>query len=67
MATADPIQLARVLRNYPGLWVAVKGLEVVEAAESPGLLSLRLQERQVRGATIMRAPRLDEDDLAGLG
>jgi hypothetical protein len=56
-----------VLRNYPGLWVAVKGLEVVEAAESPGLLSLRLQERQVRGATIMRAPQLDEDDLVGLG
>jgi len=67
MATVSPIQLARVLRNFPGLWVAVKGLEVVEAAETPGLLSLRLKERQIRGATIMRAPRLDEDDLVGLG
>ncbi len=63
----QPLQLADVIRNYPGLWVAVKHGEVVETAESPGLLSMRLQERQITDATVIRSPRLDEPELLGLG
>lgn len=63
----EPIPLADAVRRYAGLWVAVKHGEVVEAAESPGLLSLRLRERNISDATIVRSPALTEAELVGLG
>lgn len=62
-----PIDLADVLRPYGGLWVAVLRGEVVDAAETPGLLSKRLHDREIRDATIVRSPRRDEAELVGLG
>jgi len=62
-----PVPLADLLREHPGQWVAVKRGEVVEAAESPGLLVQRLHDREIRDATIVRAPFLNEPDLVGLG
>lgn len=62
-----PVPLADLLRQHPGQWVAVKRGEVVEAAESPGLLVQRLHDREIRDATIVRAPFLNEPDLVGLG
>ena len=41
----EAVQLADAIREHAGLWVAVKNGQVVEAAESPGLLSMRLSER----------------------
>lgn len=63
----QPLPLADVIRHYAGLWVAVKRGEVVETAETPGLLSLRLHERQITDATVIRSPLLDEPELVGLG
>jgi uncharacterized protein DUF5678 len=63
----QPVPLADAIREYPGLWVAVKGGAVVETAETPGLLSMRLHEREITDATIIRSPRLDEAELVGLG
>ncbi|MDP9401933.1 MAG: hypothetical protein M3P85_01060 [Actinomycetota bacterium] len=67
MAKVKPVDLAGAIRPFAGLWVAVKERQVVEAAETPGLLSKRLSERQIRDATIVRSPRLDEPELVGLG
>jgi hypothetical protein len=61
------VQLANAIREYAGLWVAVRNGEVVETAESPGLLSMRLHDREITDATIVRSPRLDEPELVGLG
>lgn len=61
------VQLADAIRDYAGLWVAVKNGQVVETAETPGLLSMRLFEREITDATILRSPRLDEPELVGLG
>ncbi len=61
------VQLANAIREYAGLWVAVRNGEVVETAESPGLLSMRLHDREISDATIVRSPRLDEPELVGLG
>ena len=63
----EAVQLADAIREYAGLWVAVKNGQVVEAAESPGLLSMRLSEREITDATILRSPRLGEPELVGLG
>lgn len=63
----QPVPLADVIREYPGLWVAVKGGAVVETAETPGLLSMRLHEREITDATVIRSPHLDEAELVGLG
>lgn len=61
------VQLADTIREYAGSWVAVKNGQVVETAQSPGLLSMRLHERQITDATILRSPRLGEPELVGLG
>ena len=61
------IPRADVIRPSAGLWVAVKHGEVVETAESPGLLSMRLHDRVIMDATILRSPRLDEPEPVGLG
>jgi len=63
----DPIPVAQMVRAFEGNWVAIKNGEVVQAAETPGLLSLRLKEGQIRNATIVRARRHDETELVGLG
>ena len=61
------VDLADAIREFAGLWVAVKNGEVVETAESPGLLSMRLHDRDITDATVLRSPRLDEPELVGLG
>jgi len=66
-AKARSVPLADIIRPYAGLWVAVKNLQVVETAETAGLLSMRLAERQITDATIVRSPRVDEIGMVGLG
>ena len=63
----EAVHLADAIRDYAGLWVAVKKGEVVETAETPGLLSMRLHDREITDATVVRSPRLDEPELVGLG
>lgn len=67
MARLQPVNLAAVIRPYAGNWVAVKQGRVVEAAETPYALSLRLRQRGIRDATIIRSPRREEAELVGLG
>lgn len=60
-------QMIEIQRQYPGLWVAVKHGEVVEARDNPYTLYLRLQERGLSGTTIFRCPGRREPELVGLG
>jgi hypothetical protein len=64
-----PLPLARTLRGFAGNWVAVdrRTGEVVEAADSPYVLSARLRERGVKNVAIVRAPDETEPELVGLG
>lgn len=64
MASAD---IVAIQRSHPGLWVAVKNDEVVDARESPYALTRSLHDRDIEGATIFRCPLPDEAELVGLG
>ena len=59
--------MAEVQREYPGLWVALKGDEVVDARKTPYELIMHLNEKGVRGARVFRCPARDEAELVGLG
>jgi uncharacterized protein DUF5678 len=63
----EPVRLAEVLRQYPGLWVAVKAGEVVEAAPTSYALVMKLHDKGILGATILRAPDVNEPLRVGLG
>ena len=54
-------------RQFAGKWVAVKDGIVVEAWDHPHGLVMRLSERGIKGATIMRCPGVGEPLLVGLG
>lgn len=63
----EPIRIADLLRQYPGLWVAVRGGEVVDAATTSYALVMQLHDKGIHGATILRAPDVDEPLRVGLG
>lgn len=63
----EPVQLAELLRPYPGQWVAIKNGEVVEISDTPDRLVLALSDRDILDATIIRAPAENEPELVGLG
>lgn len=67
MTRMQPVNLAAIMRPYAGNWVAIKHGRVVEAAETPYMLSMRLRDREIHDATIIRSPRLGEAELVGLG
>jgi hypothetical protein len=61
------LPMAQIQREYPGLWVAVKGRQVIDARQTPYELIMRLNEKGVRDATVFRCPAADEPELVGLG
>lgn len=67
LGSMEPVRLAERLREYPGLWVAIVGNQIVDARETPDRLVQALSERDISNATIIRAPQLNEPELVGLG
>lgn len=65
----DPVALADVLKQCPGLWVAIdrETNEARAAAESPYLLAQKIREKQLRNVAVVRAPDPSEPELVGLG
>lgn len=63
----DTIHLEQIQRQYPGLWVAVRDGEVVDARETAYALHLSLHERDIDGVTIFRCPSANEPELVGMG
>lgn len=62
-----PQAIEAVLRRYAGLWVAIRRGEAVDADPSPYALAMRLHERGIRDAAIIRAPSPDEPISVGVG
>lgn len=67
-ATRPPgMNLPQIQKEYAGLWVALKGGQVVDARATPYELVQVLHERAIRDTTIIRIPSLSEPELVGLG
>jgi len=62
-----PVLLRDAVAGFEGKWVALKDHKVVEARDTPDAVYGALRERDIRGATIMRVPAIDEPELVGLG
>lgn len=69
MPQRDRVPLADVLRDYPGLWVAVdrRTNKPVLVEASPYVLAAKLKGEGIRNVAIVRAPDPSEPELVGLG
>lgn len=63
----DPIRLGALLKDVPGKWVALRGGEIVDVGETFDQVILSLHAREIRDATVIRAPAEAEAELVGLG
>jgi hypothetical protein len=59
--------IADIQGEYPGLFVALKNGEVVEAATTPYALIAALHTRGISNSTIIRVPDPQEPELVGWG
>lgn len=74
MGTADrptrhvaPVELAHLLHQVPGQWVALRDGEIIEARATLDELMFRLHDRAITDANVMRAPAEHEAEMVGLG
>ncbi len=65
----EPLRLSEILRGFEGNWVALKGSEVVAAANSADALFKQLRSKRIRNASVLRVPTEQERkaELVGLG
>ncbi len=63
----EPVRMADLLRQTPGKWVALHNGEIIEARDTFDQVVMALKERDIVGATVIRAPDLNESELVGLG
>lgn len=61
------ISLEQALRDFPGMWVAIKDGQIVEARRTPDEVVLALHEREIRDAYVTRIPGEHDKELVGLG
>lgn len=61
------VTLDQAVRTFPGMWVAIKDGEVVEARPTPDEVVLALHEREIKGAYVTRIPGEHDKELVGLG
>lgn len=67
--TVEPLHLSEILRGLEGKWVALKGSEVVAAANTADALFKQLRSKRIRDASVLRVPTEQEREaeLVGLG
>jgi hypothetical protein len=65
----ESVRLSEILRGLEGKWVALKGNEVVAAANNADALFKQLRSKQIRYASVLRVPTEQEHEaeLVGLG
>jgi hypothetical protein len=65
----EPPRLSEILRGLEGKWVALRGSEVVAAANSSDALFKHLRSKRIRDASVLRVPTEQEHEaeLVGLG
>ena len=59
--------MGEIQRDNPGLWVAVRDGQVVEAQPTAHALMEKLSYRGITGARVFRCPEIGEPELVGLG
>lgn len=64
-ANMRPVRLAQKLKGLGGQWVALKNGEPIEASPTPDELYMRLHQKGIRDATIVRVPAEDEPEIVG--
>ncbi len=67
MAQLQPVNMATLLRQVPGKWVALHNGEIIEVRETLDALTVALEERGLADVTVLRAPTEGETELVGLG
>jgi hypothetical protein len=65
----EPLRLSEILRGLEGKCVALRGSEVIAAADTADALFKRLRSKQIRDASVLRVPTEQEHkaELVGLG
>jgi hypothetical protein len=68
-SAVEPLRLSEILQGLEGKWVALKGGEVVAAANNADALFKQLRSKQIRDASVLRVPTEQEHEaeLVGLG
>jgi hypothetical protein len=68
-SAVEPLRLSEILQGLEGKWVALKGSEVIAAANSADALFKQLRSKQIRDASVLRVPTEQEHEaeLVGLG
>ncbi|MGH8931756.1 MAG: DUF5678 domain-containing protein [Egibacteraceae bacterium] len=61
------VSLEEAVRDFPGMWVAIKDGKIVEARRTPDEVVLALHEREIRDAYVTRIPGEHDKELVGLG
>jgi hypothetical protein len=61
--------LAAVMRETPGLWIAVDRAtnELREVADSPYQLAAKIRERGLKNVTMLRSPDVIDPEMVGFG
>lgn len=62
-----PVELAALLPQVAGKWVALRNGEIIEARDTFDQVVMALDKGGVRDATVMRSPSSQEVELVGLG
>lgn len=72
----EPLELELDLQQFTGKWVAIRSQKIIDAADTPYALVMKLHSRGIidihsgdptPDVTIVRAPDVDEALLVGLG
>jgi hypothetical protein len=63
----EPIELADLLHQVPGKWVALHNGAIVDARDTLDSLLMSLEAREIRDVTVMRSPAEGEAEMVGLG
>jgi hypothetical protein len=67
VAQLQPVDMAPLLRQVPGKWVALRNGEIVEVRDTLDALTVALEERGLSDVTVLRAPAEGETEMVGLG
>lgn len=67
MRQLAPVQIAHLLRQVPGQWVAIRDGEIIEARATADEVMAALAERRIADAVVLRSPELHETEFVGIG
>jgi hypothetical protein len=67
MRRLAPVQIADLLRQVPGQWVAIREGEIIEARPTADEVMAALADRCIVDAVVLRSPERHETEFVGIG